>query len=170
MVSGDRNDDGSETRLLSSSVLRLQPNHHEEDTMTHNNEDCRLSSLSLEPTVPDESLLSDDDEHRRRPTNDDGGRLQRFVSIDILRGLAIVMMLFVHIVSDTLDIDYYLSHINTGSLLQLVALVVIPFWGGMAGLFLMVSAMGNMVGMRLRLHAHYHQQHRMMYYTPGTAA
>jgi hypothetical protein len=76
-------------------------------------------------------------------------RIRRFASIDFLRGLVIVVMLVLHIVSDTLDLDYYLDHDNEnnladGAVVNVLVLITFPFWGGcLAGLFLLTSAIGN---------------------------
>jgi uncharacterized membrane protein len=70
---------------------------------------------------------------------------ERFVSIDFARGLAIVIMLFLHITQRTLNIDGLLNTINDQAIINLLALVLIPFFGGLAGFFLIVSAAGNMI-------------------------
>lgn len=73
--------------------------------------------------------------------------MKRFASIDFLRGFAIFLMLFLHIISDTLYIDTLITDLNNLPLYNIVALVIIPFLGGLAGFFLMVSAVGNMISM-----------------------
>ena len=78
-------------------------------------------------------------------------KMKRFASIDFLRGLAIVMMLFLHVVMDVFSIDEYINKLDEVGAINLLALLIIPYLGGLAGLFLMVSAMGNMVGMRKNL-------------------
>jgi hypothetical protein len=70
---------------------------------------------------------------------------KRFLSLDITRGIAIVLMLVLHIISDTLDVNGLLSDINNLPLINLLALLILPFFGGLAGLFLLVSSVGNMV-------------------------
>ncbi len=72
---------------------------------------------------------------------------RRYPSIDFLRGIAIFMMLLLHIISGTLDVDYYIDRISDIPLINIYALIVLPFLGGLAGLFLMTSAIGNMVSM-----------------------
>lgn len=57
------------------------------------------------------------------------------------------MMLFLHIINDTLDVDGLTADIGNVASINLVALVVLPFLGGLAGFFLMVSAIGNMISM-----------------------
>jgi hypothetical protein len=79
--------------------------------------------------------------------------MKRFASIDFLRGLAIFMMLFLHNLSDDLNINGLLANINNEPLINLVALVIFPFLGGLAGLFLLVSAVANMVSMNHHLQA-----------------
>nr|NHJ84967.1 DUF1624 domain-containing protein [Asgard group archaeon] len=70
---------------------------------------------------------------------------KRFLTLDIARGLAIVGMLLLHMIADTLDIDNLLSDINSIPLINLLALIILPFLGGLAGFFLLVSATGNMI-------------------------
>ncbi|HUT82759.1 MAG TPA: hypothetical protein VMZ29_16305 [Candidatus Bathyarchaeia archaeon] len=70
---------------------------------------------------------------------------KRFVSLDFARGIAIFLMLFLHIVQRTLDRDTLLANINDVPMLNLLALILIPFFGGLAGFFLIVSAASNMV-------------------------
>ncbi len=72
----------------------------------------------------------------------------RFASIDFARGIAIVAMLFLHMVGDTLDIDGLLNTINDQALINILALILLPFYGGLAGFFLLISAAGNMVSMQ----------------------
>lgn len=70
---------------------------------------------------------------------------ERFVSLDFARGLAIVIMLFLHITQRTLNIGGLLDTINDQAMINLLALVLIPFFGGLAGFFLIVSAASNMI-------------------------
>ena len=77
--------------------------------------------------------------------------MKRFASLDFLRGLAIFIMLFLHMIGDYLDIDTLLTDINNLPLMNIVALVVLPFLGGLAGLFLIASSISNMVSMQKNL-------------------
>ncbi len=79
--------------------------------------------------------------------------MRRYASIDFLRGTAIVVMLFLHIVDRVLDADALAPHITTLPLIKVLGFVFVPFFGGFAGFFLMVSAMGNMVSMYRHLQA-----------------
>ena len=72
---------------------------------------------------------------------------KRFLTLDLTRAFAIIGMIFLHMVSDTLNIDELLSNINDVALLNLLALAILPFLGGLAGFFLLISASGNMVSM-----------------------
>lgn len=76
---------------------------------------------------------------------------KRFASLDFLRGLAIFIMLVLHIISDTLDIDSLVNNLSEIQLFQVILLVVLPFFGGLAGLFLIISAIGNMISMQKQL-------------------
>ncbi|TFF96124.1 MAG: hypothetical protein EU547_06780, partial [Promethearchaeota archaeon] len=71
----------------------------------------------------------------------------RFITLDFARGIAIVVMLFLHIVQRTLDIEALLNTINNQAIINLFALILIPFFGGLAGFFLIISAASNMVSM-----------------------
>ncbi|HME52060.1 MAG TPA: hypothetical protein VKM55_07570 [Candidatus Lokiarchaeia archaeon] len=77
--------------------------------------------------------------------------MKRFSSIDFLRGTAIVMMLFLHQLSWFLNAQAILDDINNAPLINLLALVIFEFMGGLAGFFLLVSAIGNMISMYKRL-------------------
>ena len=79
--------------------------------------------------------------------------MKRFSSIDFLRGTAIVMMLFLHQISWFLNANAILANINNAPLIDILALVVLEFMGGLAGFFLLVSAIGNMISMYKRLQA-----------------
>ncbi|MBN1329734.1 MAG: DUF1624 domain-containing protein [Candidatus Heimdallarchaeota archaeon] len=72
---------------------------------------------------------------------------KRFLTLDISRGLAIVVMLILHIIADTLDINNLLSDFNSIPVINLLALTILPFLGGLAGFFLLVSSTGNMISM-----------------------
>lgn len=77
--------------------------------------------------------------------------MKRFASLDFLRGLAIFLMIVLHVVNGILDTNAQLNSISSNSFLSLSALVVLPFLGGLAGFFLLVSAASNMVSMYHRL-------------------
>jgi hypothetical protein len=79
--------------------------------------------------------------------------MKRYPSIDFLRGLAIFIMLMLHVLMHVLDIDALLAgdNINHLGIIQIILLIVLPYFGGLAGFFLMISAMGNMVSMTKHL-------------------
>ena len=79
--------------------------------------------------------------------------MKRFASIDFLRGLAIFIMILLHSIGDLLDIETLLAgdNINQIPIINLVALLVLPFLGGLAGLFLLASAISNMVSIQKNL-------------------
>ncbi len=79
--------------------------------------------------------------------------MRRFASIDFLRGVAIILMIFLHTILYVLDVDGLLDRINDIPSINLIAFIVLPYIGGMAGFFLMVSAIGNMVSMFRHLQA-----------------
>lgn len=74
--------------------------------------------------------------------------LKRYSSIDFLRGLAMLLMLILHTFMIILDRDYLLNEIKHIKTINIVILLVSMFLSGLAGLFLLVSAIGNMVSMQ----------------------
>lgn len=77
--------------------------------------------------------------------------MKRYASIDFLRGLAIFIMLILHMIMHTLNVDALTADLTQRTFFELSLLVLLPFAGGMAGFFLMVSAMGNTVSMENEL-------------------
>jgi len=77
--------------------------------------------------------------------------MKRFASVDFMRGLAILLMLVLHMVSHTLDVDTLTADMSQLSFIQFILMIILPFGGGMAGFFLMVSAMGNTISMEQAL-------------------
>ncbi|MHA1198442.1 MAG: heparan-alpha-glucosaminide N-acetyltransferase domain-containing protein [Candidatus Heimdallarchaeaceae archaeon] len=73
---------------------------------------------------------------------------KRFSSLDFLRGLAIILMIILHQISDLLDIDTLVGDLNNVPLINMVLLLLLPFIGGLAGLFLLTSAISNMISMQ----------------------
>lgn len=82
-------------------------------------------------------------------------RSTRYASVDLLRGASILVMLILHAVMDTLDVEHYLARLESGSIIHILALIVLPIFGGLAGLFLLTSAIGNMLGMTRNLETGY---------------
>ena len=76
---------------------------------------------------------------------------KRFSSLDFLRGLSILLMIILHQISDLLDVDTLVGNINNIPLINILALFILPFIGGLAGLFLLTSAISNMVSMQRNL-------------------
>jgi len=74
---------------------------------------------------------------------------KRYASLDFARGIAIMLMLFVHVIHACLDIEYLMSDavLGTQPLAALMVPVFIPFIGGLAGFFLLISATSNMISM-----------------------
>ncbi len=74
-------------------------------------------------------------------------KMRRYASIDFLRGVAILMMIVLHIVMFMLDRDTLLNSINTVPIINIIAMIILVTAGGMAGFFLLVSAIGNGISM-----------------------
>ena len=77
--------------------------------------------------------------------------MKRYASIDFMRGIAILLMLILHTIGDSLHVDALISQIDYLPLINVIALVVLPFLGGLAGLFLLVSSIANMISMQKQL-------------------
>jgi hypothetical protein len=76
-----------------------------------------------------------------------GYRVKRFASLDFMRGLAILVMICLHIIDTVLDQNALLADINNQSLIGIASVFILPFLGGLAGFFLLTSAISNMVSM-----------------------
>ncbi len=77
--------------------------------------------------------------------------MKRFASIDFMRGFAIFMMLILHMVMHTIDVDTLMADMSKVSFIEYILLIILPFGGGLAGFFLMISAVGNTVSMEHEL-------------------
>ncbi len=75
--------------------------------------------------------------------------MKRFVSIDFLRGFAIVAMIALHVFIVTFDTDILLAALEgEGSPALIVVAIVIIYFASFAGLFIFVSAFGNVASMQ----------------------
>lgn len=79
--------------------------------------------------------------------------MKRFAGIDFMRGLAIFLMLVLHVIMHSIDVDTLTADLSKVSFLEFVLMLILPFAGGLAGFFLMVSAIGNTVSMEQALSA-----------------
>ncbi len=75
--------------------------------------------------------------------------MKRYPSIDFLRGFAIFLMVVIHTFMRWFDRNAFIDKIGTGEapLSLLLLMIILLFFGSFAGLFLMVSAIGNMISM-----------------------
>jgi len=71
--------------------------------------------------------------------------MKRFASLDFLRGIAILMMLIGHQIADFLDLNGLFPQINSIPLFNIFVLVILPFIGGLAGFFLLISSIANSI-------------------------
>jgi hypothetical protein len=78
---------------------------------------------------------------------------KRYVTIDFLRGLAIALMVYLHIQMRWIDKWFYINNMATTALFNLFALLAAIFFGSWCGFFLLVSAIGNMISMQKGLQA-----------------
>jgi hypothetical protein len=72
---------------------------------------------------------------------------RKFATLDFARGIAIFLMLFLHILQNVLDIDYLMININDQPIIALAVMFFAPFFGGLAGFFLLISSASNMISM-----------------------
>jgi len=72
---------------------------------------------------------------------------KRFASLDFARGIAIFLMIALHTLSFSLNIPDLMADINNLAVINLIALIILIFYGSLAGFFLIVSATSNMVSM-----------------------
>ena len=75
--------------------------------------------------------------------------MRRYVSLDVLRGVSIAGMIFVHILEDIYNMNWTNSDQQIG-ILPMVAVIMLMvglIFRGWAGLFLMVSMASNMISM-----------------------
>ncbi len=73
--------------------------------------------------------------------------LRKFITLDFARGLAIFMMLILHILQNVLDIDQLMDNISEQPIIALTVMFFAPFFGGLAGFFLLISSASNMISM-----------------------
>lgn len=73
--------------------------------------------------------------------------MKRYVTIDFLRGFAIFGVVFVHIFSDLFNQDAIFNDLDNTPLSFIIILFVIVYLGTWGGMFVMISATGNMFSM-----------------------
>lgn len=73
--------------------------------------------------------------------------MKRFVSVDFLRGLAIILMVALHVFIKTWDTALLLDMAENGNGIMLIVAIIIIYFASFAGLFIAVSAMGNLFSM-----------------------
>ncbi|MHA1126572.1 MAG: hypothetical protein ACTSO7_11735 [Candidatus Heimdallarchaeota archaeon] len=74
-------------------------------------------------------------------------RSKRFATLDFARGLAIFLMIVLHTIQFVLNVPDLFVNLDNLPLINMVALIIIPFYGGIAGFFLLISSSSNMVSM-----------------------
>ena len=76
--------------------------------------------------------------------------MKRFISIDFLRGLSILLMLALHIFIQTFNVEILVNAVlyGEGSIIFAIFAVVIMYFASFAGLFMMLSGFGNMISMQ----------------------
>jgi hypothetical protein len=72
--------------------------------------------------------------------------MKRYASIDFMRGLAIIMMLCLHMINTIID-KGLIDQMNELPMISILSLLILPFLGGLAGFFLLISAISNMISM-----------------------
>jgi len=76
--------------------------------------------------------------------------MKRFVSIDFLRGLSIILMLALHVFIQVFNVEILFGAVlyGQGSIIFAIFAVIIIYFGSFAGLFMMLSGFGNMISMQ----------------------
>ncbi|MBN2157585.1 MAG: hypothetical protein JW776_16175 [Candidatus Lokiarchaeota archaeon] len=72
---------------------------------------------------------------------------QRFATVDFLRGLAIWLMLFIHVLMRWVDREDIANNMSDYSLFVIIFMLAALFLGGWPGFFLLQNAIGNMISM-----------------------
>ncbi len=72
---------------------------------------------------------------------------KKFITLDFARGIAIFLMLVLHVLQNVLDIGYLFTDIANQPILALIVMFIAPFFGGLAGFFLLISSASNMISM-----------------------
>ncbi|MHA1737937.1 MAG: heparan-alpha-glucosaminide N-acetyltransferase domain-containing protein [Candidatus Heimdallarchaeota archaeon] len=90
--------------------------------------------------------------------------MKRYVSIDFLKGLSILIMLILHIFINTYNPEILISAVTSsdGSIWLKIVAVIIVYIGSFAGLFFIISGFGNIISMRK-------QYDRLVFENPETA-
>ena len=73
--------------------------------------------------------------------------MKRFAIIDFMRGFAIFGVVFVHVFSDLFNQSAILSNLDATPLSFIIVLLIILYLGTWGGMFVMISATGNMFSM-----------------------
>ncbi|MCK5047515.1 MAG: DUF1624 domain-containing protein, partial [Candidatus Heimdallarchaeota archaeon] len=76
--------------------------------------------------------------------------MKRYVSIDFLKGLSILIMLVLHIFINTFNPEILISAVSSsdGSIWLKIVAVLVVYIGSFAGLFFIISGFGNIISMR----------------------
>ena len=78
-------------------------------------------------------------------------RINRIASIDFLRGVAIWIMVVLHVIMVTYNMDWLETNTSQASILLILLLVIASFFGAWCGFFLLLSSIGNMISMQKNL-------------------
>lgn len=73
--------------------------------------------------------------------------MKRFITIDFGRGLAIILMIALHVFIKTFNTDILLDAVKGGDIGFAIIAIIIVYFASFAGLFIGVSAMGNLFSM-----------------------
>ena len=78
-------------------------------------------------------------------------KIQRLATLYFARGLSIFLMVILHFITDCLNSKELIDNMSDIPLLNALLFVILPFLGGLAGFFLLVSSTSNMVSMMKHL-------------------
>jgi hypothetical protein len=74
--------------------------------------------------------------------------IERYASIDVLRGFALFMNVFVHLFTDVMDLNPITSNLSGLPLSILLIFIAIGYFGSYGSFFILISCTGNMLSMQ----------------------
>ncbi len=74
-------------------------------------------------------------------------KIERYLSVDFIRGISLFLNVFVHIFTDVFDIGQIQDNLFTFPFSILLVFIAIGYFGSFGSLFIMISGTGNMISM-----------------------
>ncbi len=76
--------------------------------------------------------------------------MKRFVSLDFARGVGILGVLLIHVLNASYNISWT-EHLETAPIPMIILLLILTYFGGFVGMFVLLSAIGNFVSINSQL-------------------